>query len=55
MVVDFQRKKKLTRPIKIMGEEVETVESYRYLSVHLTNRLNWRTEQTVLSKAAQIL
>lgn len=31
MVVDLLREKSVTRPINIIGEEVETVDSYRYL------------------------
>ena len=38
IIVNFRR----ARSISIVGEEVEVVEEYEYLSFHLDNRLNWR-------------
>ena len=42
MVVDFRRTRNTLNTISIMGEEVEVVEGYRYLGVHLYNRLDWK-------------
>ena len=52
----------MSNSISIMGEEVE---EYKYLSVHLDNRLDWRcntdavykkeTEQTLLLEEALVL
>ena len=50
MVVDFRRTTVSTRPLKIMGEEVEVVEDYKYLGVHLNNRLDWRTNTNAVYK-----
>ncbi|KAI3375437.1 hypothetical protein L3Q82_021922 [Scortum barcoo] len=43
MVVDFTRKRTEAEPVNIMGEEVGTVEHYKYLGVHLNSRLDWST------------
>ena len=39
MVVDFRRTRTKLNTISILGEEVEVVEGYRYLGVHLDYRL----------------
>ena len=36
--MDFRRTRNKSNSISIMGEEVEVVEEYKYLSVHLDNR-----------------
>ena len=41
MIVDFMRTRSKPNSTSIMGEEVEVVEAYKYLSVHLDNRLVW--------------
>lgn len=48
-VVDFQRRKTATK-INIMGDEVETVDSCRYLDVNLNHRLDWRTNSDAVNK-----
>ena len=50
MVVDFRRTTVSTRPLKIMGEEVEVVEDYKYLGVHLNDRLDWSTNTNTVYK-----
>ncbi|KAJ8358379.1 hypothetical protein AAFF_G00011550, partial [Aldrovandia affinis] len=41
MVVDFRRKKAQLTLVSILGLDVEVVQSYKYLGVHLDNRLEW--------------
>ena len=41
MIVDFRRNKNSLTPVLINNEEVEHVESYKYLGVTLDNALNW--------------
>ena len=38
LIVDFRRTRNKSDNISIMGKEVEVVEEYRYLCVHLDNR-----------------
>ncbi|KAI4900264.1 hypothetical protein NFI96_005038 [Prochilodus magdalenae] len=42
MVVGFRRARPLTQPVTIEGVEVEMVKTYRYLGLHLDERLDWR-------------
>ncbi|CAJ0931603.1 unnamed protein product [Ranitomeya imitator] len=42
LVVSYRRKKEDYLPINIAGQEVEIVESYKYLGVHPDSKLNWR-------------
>uniref|UniRef100_A0A8C6W187 Reverse transcriptase domain-containing protein n=1 Tax=Nothobranchius furzeri TaxID=105023 RepID=A0A8C6W187_NOTFU len=46
MILDFRRNRVESNTVSIMGEEVEVVEEYKYLGVHLDNRLDYR-ERTV--------
>ena len=41
MVVDFRRKRTETMPMTIRGEDVDVVDSYESLGVHLIDRLDW--------------
>lgn len=42
LVVDFRRRRKSSpTPITIRGEEVEVVDNYKFLGVHLNNKLDW--------------
>ena len=51
LVVDFSRTRTKLNTISILGEEVEVVEVYRYLGVHLDNRLDWtRNTEAVYRK-----
>ena len=43
MVVDFRRKRTVSQPLRILGEDVVTVEDYKYLGVHIDNGLKWKT------------
>ena len=42
MVVDFRRTRTKLNTISILGEEVDVVEDYRYLVVHLDDRPDWK-------------
>ena len=42
MTVDFRRTRVTSNSISIMVEEVEVMMEYKYLDVHLDNRLDWR-------------
>jgi len=41
MVVDFRRRKSTPTPISIKGTTAEVVLDYKYLGVHLDNKLDW--------------
>ncbi|KAF7649195.1 hypothetical protein LDENG_00145510 [Lucifuga dentata] len=53
MVIDFRRKSPLITPVNIQGLDIETVESYKYLGVHLNNKLDWSVNTDVLYKKGQ--
>lgn len=42
-VVDFRRTKAKLNTISILGEEVVEVERFKYLGVHMDNKLDWGT------------
>lgn len=50
MVLDFCRKKPLTTPVNIQGLDIERVGTYKYLSVHLNNKLDWSDNTDALYK-----
>jgi len=54
LVVDFRqsRKRPLT-PITIRGEDVEVVNSYKFLGVHLNNKLDWSDNTDALFRKGQ--
>ncbi|KAK5866698.1 hypothetical protein PBY51_020867 [Eleginops maclovinus] len=54
LVLDFRRsmKRSLT-PITIRGEEVEVVNSYKFLGVQLNNKLDWSDNTDALFRKAQ--
>ena len=41
LVGDFRRRKSAPTTISINDETVEVVQDYKYLGVHLDNKLNW--------------
>ena len=54
MIVDFRRKKKGTAPpLRIGGECVERVASFRFLGVHIQEDLSWETNTKAILKRAQ--
>ena len=44
MVIDFERKKMPSQPLRIRGEVVEEREDYKYLGVVTDNRLDWKSK-----------
>ncbi|CAJ1076393.1 hypothetical protein L3Q82_010059 [Xyrichtys novacula] len=54
MVVDFRRRRTpQTVPVNIQRLDIEMAESYRFLGVHLNNKLDWSTNTDVLYKKGQ--
>ncbi|KAI4901739.1 hypothetical protein NFI96_010966 [Prochilodus magdalenae] len=47
MCIDFRRSRPSQQPISIKGVDVEVVRSYRYLGVHLDERLDWSVNWSV--------
>jgi hypothetical protein len=41
MIVDYRKKRTEHTPTFIKRAAVEQVESFKYLSVHITNKLSW--------------
>ena len=61
MVIDFRRKRTVSQPLCIVGEDVGLVEDYKYLGIHINNGLKWKTntdaerdEQTLFPEEAEI-
>ncbi|KAI4890219.1 hypothetical protein NFI96_031093 [Prochilodus magdalenae] len=53
MVVDFCRARPLTQPVFIEGLEVVMVKTYRYLGLHLDERLDWSANTDILYRKGQ--
>ena len=53
VVVDYRRSRRSPAPIIIQGEEVERVDSYRYLGVHINNKLDWSHNTDALFRKGQ--
>ena len=53
MVVDFQRTKRAPLPVSIEGVNVEVVSTYKYLGVHLDNKLDWSANTDAVYKKGQ--
>ncbi|KAI4891324.1 hypothetical protein NFI96_000961 [Prochilodus magdalenae] len=53
MCIDFRRSRPSQQPISIKGVDVEVVRSYRYLGVHLDERLDWSVNTDMVYKKAQ--
>jgi len=41
MVVDLRRNKAPVTPVSIQGNNVDIVQDYKYLGVHIDNKLDW--------------
>ena len=41
MIVDFRRKTSHFTTVNIQRSDIEVVESYKFLGVHLNNKLDW--------------
>ncbi|TWW80679.1 putative RNA-directed DNA polymerase from transposon BS [Takifugu flavidus] len=53
VVSDFSRKASHTAPVNIQGLDIEIVEEYKYLGVHLNNKLDWTHNTDALYKKGQ--
>jgi hypothetical protein len=52
--VDARKQQRVHPPIHIDGTTVEKVESFKFLGVHITNKLKWTTHtDSVVKKAPQ--
>ena len=53
MVVDFRRSKPALLPVSIEGLNVEWVNIYKYLGIHLDYKLDWSANTDALYKKGQ--
>jgi hypothetical protein len=54
MIVDYRKKRTVYSPILIDGAAVEQVDSFKFLGVHITNKLKWsKHTKTVVKRALQ--
>ncbi|KAI4887111.1 hypothetical protein NFI96_003141 [Prochilodus magdalenae] len=53
LCIDFRRSRPSQQPISIKGVNVEVVRSYKYLGVHLDERLDWSVNTDIVYKKAQ--
>ncbi|CAM4427607.1 unnamed protein product [Leuciscus chuanchicus] len=54
MVVDFLRRRPALPPlVNIQGRDIERVDTYKYLGVHLNNKLDWTHNTNALYKRGQ--
>jgi hypothetical protein len=55
-IVDYKERRAEHAPILIDGAVVEQVESFKFLRVHITNKLSWfKHTKTVMKRAQQRL
>ena len=56
MIVNYRKKRKEHVPILIDGAAVERVESFKFVGVHITNKITWSKHiKTVVKRARQNL
>ena len=56
MIVDYRKRRTEQSPILINGVVVEQVESFKFLGVHIINKLTWsKHTKTVMKRARQNL
>ena len=56
MIVDYRKRSTEHVPILIDGAVVEQVESFKFLGVHINNKLDWaKHTKTVVKRARQSL
>ena len=53
MIVNFKKQQREHPPIQIDGTAVEKVESFKFLGVHITDKLKWSTHTDSVVKKAQ--
>ena len=50
IIVDYRKKRTEHAPILINGAAVEQVESFKFLGVHITNKLTWSKHTKTVMK-----
>ncbi|TWW66493.1 hypothetical protein D4764_20G0005250 [Takifugu flavidus] len=55
VVIDFSRKASHIAPVNIQGLDIEIAEEYKYLGVHLNNKLDWTRTQTPCTRRAKVV
>jgi hypothetical protein len=56
LIVDYRKRRAEQAPINIDLAEVEWIESFKFLGVHITNELSWsKHTKTVVKRARQNL
>ncbi|KAI4878333.1 hypothetical protein NFI96_010154 [Prochilodus magdalenae] len=53
MCIDFRRSRSSQQPISIKGFDMEVIRSYKYLGVHLDEKLDWSVNTDTVYKKAQ--
>jgi hypothetical protein len=53
LIMDYRKRRAEQAPINIEGAEVERVESFKFLGVHITNKLSWSKHTKTVVKRAQ--
>ena len=53
MIMDFRKQQRDHTPIHIDGTAVEKVESFKFLGVHITDKMKWFTHTDSVVKKAQ--
>ncbi|KAM9419279.1 uncharacterized protein ACWYII_022498 [Salvelinus alpinus] len=55
MIVDYRKKRTEHAPILIKGAAVEQVESFKFLGVHITNKLTWSKHTKTIVKRENLI
>ena len=55
LVIDYRKKKSSVNPIKIQDQEVEIVDTFKYLGVVIDNKLNWAPHVDKVFKKTQFI
>ena len=53
LIMDFRKQQREHPPFHINGTAVEKVESFKFLGVHVTDKLKWSTHTDSVVKQAQ--
>lgn len=53
MVIDFKKERTSISPVSIGSEDVETMQSMKYLGVHIKNKLDWSENTLTVYKNGQ--